>query len=137
MRTVAHKLLRNLMISVHGREHVSSEQFPEVLSTFQELDYENVRMLVVTEGGGPTPQQRREMVNAMGGREMVTAVVSDDIFIRGVVTALSWFNSKIKSFPRSDLEGAMRYLQIPPARFDEVRAEVAALRASLHEPARG
>jgi hypothetical protein len=134
MKTVAYELLRNVMISVHGRDPVSAKEFPEVLASFRRLDFENVKMLVVTEGGGPTPQQRKEMVNAMGGREMLTAVVSDEVMIRGVVTALSWFNSKIKSFRSADLDGAMRYLGVSPARFDELRAEVAALQASLRAP---
>jgi hypothetical protein len=133
MKTVAYKLLPDLLISVHGKAPVSDEQFPEILRIFRGLDYENIRMLVVTEGGGPTPRQRSVMTKALGGRQMRNAVVSDDMLIRGIVTALSWFNPKIRSFRSDDLEGAMRYLGLPPARFDEVRDEVAVLQALLRE----
>jgi hypothetical protein len=132
MKTVAYKLVRNLLISVHGSDPVSAQQFPEVLATFRKLDYRTVKMLVVTEGGGPTPQQRKEMTTAMAGEQMLTAVVSDAVMIRGIVTALSWFNPKIRSFRTSDIDGALRYLEVSSARFEDIRGEVAELQSQLH-----
>lgn len=132
MNTVAYKLTGNLLISVHGREPVSAAQFPEILATFRRLDYATVRMLVITEGGGPTPQQRKEMTTALNGQQLLTAVVSDETMIRGIVTALSWFNSKIRSFKTSQIDEALIYLELRPSRFEEIKQEISNLRRQLH-----
>ena len=131
MKTVAYKQLGTLFVSVHGKEAVSHSQFPEILATFSALDFKSVKMLVVTDGGGPTPAQRKEMNAALGGQQLMTAVVSDDVLIRGTVTALGWFNANIRSFRRSEIEPALKYLGVVPGRFESIRQEIDALRAEL------
>jgi len=131
MKTVAYTLMGNLFISVHGKLNVSEGEFPQVLQVFRRLEYSMVRMLVITDGGGPTPVQRKEMNSALSGREMPTAVMSNDIVIRGTVTALSWFNKKIRSFPLSELDEALEYLDVSSTKFEAIQHEVESLRAEL------
>jgi hypothetical protein len=131
MKTVAYKRLGTLFVSVHGKAMVSHAQFPEILETFRQLDFATVKMLVITDGGGPTPAQRKEMNAALNGQQLHTAVVADDVWTRGTVTALGWFNAKIRAFRKSELEGALQYLGVPSSGFDAIRQEIAALQAQL------
>ena len=51
--------------------------------------------------------------------------------IRGMVTALSWFNREIRAFPPTGLSDALDYLQVPQSRIDLIQREMLKLRASL------
>ena len=86
--------------------------------------------LVATKGGGPTSTQRKYLNDLLAGRHVPVAVMSSSTAVRGVVTALSWFNRKIKAFPPEGLADALTYLEIPnPIAF--IRHEMAKLRTSL------
>jgi hypothetical protein len=134
MKNVGYALLGNVFVAVWGRSNVSDAEFPQVLDVFRRLDFDSVRMLVVTEGGGPTPIQRKSMNNVLDGKELLTAVVTDDIVIRGTVTALSWFNKKIRSFPAASLDDALEYLDVPDAQIELVVREVDVLRSQIQRP---
>ena len=88
-------------------------------------------MLVVPAGGGTTQVQRKQMNDVLRGNEMPTAVVSDDIVIRGTVTALGWFNKKIKVFRVSALDEALEYLDIHSSRYEAIEREVRSLRDEI------
>lgn len=133
MRNVAYSLLDNVFIAVWGRVNLSDAESTEVFEVFRRLDFGRVRMLVVTEGAGPGPVLRKQMNTALGGQELQTAVVTDDFVIRGVVTALSWFNRRIRWFPYTALDDALEYLNVPDFRVDAIVKEVGYLRAELQK----
>jgi hypothetical protein len=137
MRKVGYALIGRVFIAVWGRGNLSDAAFPEILEVFRRLDFNTVRMLVVTEGGGPTPVQRKSMNAVLDGNELLTAVVTEDIVIRGTVTALSWFNKKIRSFPNSALDDALDYLGVPESQVDAIINEVNQIREQIQPRAKG
>ena len=75
------------------------------------------RTLVVTAGGGPTPTQRKAILDVSGGKGLPAAILTDSVMVRGIVTALSWFVSDVRAYPPHDLHGALAHLRMttPPA----------------------
>src|SRR5678809_606473 len=54
--------------------------------------------IAITDGGGPNAVQRGKVNDLLGGRQVRSAVVSDSRLIRGIVTALTWFNRETAAF---------------------------------------
>ena len=88
-------------------------------------------MYVFTDRGEPTAPQRRALNDPLGGRTVPVAVVSGSVRVRGTVTALSWFNRKIRAFPPWALGDAIAYLEIPASRTDLIERELHKLRIEL------
>jgi hypothetical protein len=87
--------------------------------------------LVCTDGGGPTAAQGRRLNDLLDGRTVPVAIVSSSARVRGTVTALSWFNRRIKAFSPSALHDAIAYLEIPVSREELIEREVDKLRLLL------
>lgn len=94
-------------------------------------DFSQLRQLVITDGGGPSSTQRKQANAMLGGSTIRVAVVSQSTAIRGVVTALSWFNSLIKAFNPDELKEALSYLEVPEGADDKVMRDIRTLREQL------
>lgn len=70
------------------------------------------RTLVVSGGGGPSPAQRKAILDASGGKGLPAAILTDSVVVRGIVTALSWFSPKIRAYAPGDLRGALDHLGV-------------------------
>lgn len=71
-----------------------------------------VRILVVTDGGGPSSVQRTDFVEAMGDIKVRTAVLSANVLVRGIVTVFNWFNVQNKIFAPKEVIGALEFVGI-------------------------
>lgn len=130
MRTFAFKFVGTVSVVVHNAQSPTDAELREYLRALENRDVRTMRSLVFTTGGGPTPAQRKELNRALNG-DHPTAVVSNGAMVRGIVTALGWFNSKIKAFAPEDVEGAFRYLEIPPSEFELFLREIKVLQAQV------
>ncbi len=74
-----------------------------------------LRVLVVSDGGGPSGKQREEVLAAGGGIKVRTAAVSSDLMTRGILTALGWFGIDVKSCTPARAADAFAFLNIPAA----------------------
>lgn len=98
-----------------GESHPDSEwnawlEFVGPLSNTKQ----NFKLLVYSNGGGPTPLQRKKSVEVMPRKDIPIAVLTNATLIRGVVTAYSWVSvMKIKAFKLLDFDKALDYLEIP------------------------
>jgi hypothetical protein len=70
------------------------------------------RHLAYEEAGSIDSAQRREIVEAMGDHKPRGAVMTPSRLARGMVTALSWFQSEIKAFAPDQYESAATHLQL-------------------------
>jgi hypothetical protein len=76
-----------------------------------------------------TSTQRKMGVDAMGGRGLPTAIVTESRVVIGLVTTASWLGAKIKAFAWKDFRLATRYLGSSPAEHDEIVAAINQMRA--------
>jgi len=69
------------------------------------------RILVFTEGGGPDAVQRKAVLEAVPQiRKAKGAVITNNLLVRGVATAFSWFTSGFRVFDPSALAEAVAWL---------------------------
>lgn len=65
--------------------------------------------VVFTDGGAPTTEQRRALVDIVGKHAFTNAVVTTSRVTRGVVTLLGWFAPGIQAYSPLDVEGILRH----------------------------
>ena len=61
-----------------------------------------------------TSLQRKQAADALKGRGVSLAVVTEEKLVRGIVTAASWLGVNVKSFAWSELRAALHHLAVPP-----------------------
>src|SRR5438552_449599 len=71
---------------------------------------DGARLVVVASDGGPTVVQRRLLIDAVKTGKLKTAVVSDSLVARGIVTAFRWYGLDLDVFKVSAIEGAYRFV---------------------------
>lgn len=136
MKNLAIKVIDRLFIVVYGTHDPTDEEWSAYLDLAERHGIEQTMQLICTDGGEPTATQRRQLNEILDGRTVPVAVVSGSTRVRGTVTALSWFNRKIKAFPPSGLRDAIDYLEIPASRADLIEREIRQLRAELDQGSR-
>lgn len=138
MRNMAFEIVGDLFIVIHNAKPPSDAEWASYLRSWQGRDMSKMRTLVFTAGGGPSTAQRKEANTALGGKPSVTSVVSDSAMVRGIVTALSWFNSEIKAFNPTESTEAFRHLGITHAGdIERLWAQAKKLQAGLAEGSLG
>jgi hypothetical protein len=71
------------------------------------------RVLVEARGGGPTPKQRRAILAANKADARI-AIMTESTFVRGIVTAFSWFDITLHAFPLTGHQLAVKFLELSP-----------------------
>jgi hypothetical protein len=112
VRNMVYAIRDDLFVVVHRARPPTDAEWTDYLDSWKPLDMSAMRTLVFTDGGGPNPAQRKAANAALAGKSSLTAVVSSSALVRGIVTALGWFNPKIKAFGPEDAEHAFAYLGI-------------------------
>lgn len=134
-RTLAYDIIHpNTAVLVHGRENPADDEWGPYIEALRDLVTRvgEITVLVVTDGGGPNSVQRAELnERVLAGRTMLGAVVTESRIARGIVTALSWFNSGIKAYPPVRLREALRYLGLEEEAQAEALFMVSRLRGEL------
>jgi hypothetical protein len=122
----------DVYVIVHESDPPTDDEWDQYLADIRSHDLEKMRTLVFTTGGAPTANQRKKLNAWLNGRTTYVCLVSKNILVQGVVTALSWFNPKTKSVLPHRVEEAFSYLQIPLEERDKVWALVGDLRKQLN-----
>lgn len=120
----------HVVIAVHTMKGPSDAEWQEYLACSREMlnhlgaRFTQVAGIAVTDGGAPSAAQRHQLIAALGGRHPVAAVVTNSTLIRGVVTALNWFDVRVKSYPPSEFAAALQRIGIKDQYHAEVVGEV-------------
>lgn len=106
--------LGRLLILRENADPPSDAEWDECLRLLSDHrhDYSKVKVLVVTEGGGPTPEQRKRLSRTTEGQPIHVAVVTDSMKVRFIVSSVALFLREIASFRRGDLHGAFAHLNL-------------------------
>jgi hypothetical protein len=131
MKTMAVKVVDRLFIVVYGAAAPSDEEWGAYLRLVERHGVEQTLQLVFTDGGEPTTAQRRRLSELLAGCTVPVAVLSGSPRVRVTVTALSWFNRRIKAFPPSGLRDALAYLEVPASREGLIEREVSILKREI------
>jgi D-ribose pyranose/furanose isomerase RbsD len=103
-----------LMIIRQNQNAPSEQDWDETLRlmTLNPAEMDRLKVLVVTDGGGPTPEQRKRLDRAMSGKPVRTAVVSESVKVRFIVSSVALLTAKIQSFRKTEMEQAFKFLDL-------------------------
>ena len=114
-----------LFVLVHNASAPSDAEWGAYVEEVkQEPDPSRFVTLVYTDGGSPTHEQRAALNLALGYSSTRTAVLSVSAVVRGVVSALNFFNREIRSFAPAEVDRAFDHLRMSPAMRELARQEI-------------
>jgi hypothetical protein len=126
-----------LLLGLHGAQTPSDAEWDHYCSWIPGLlAHPNGGCLVLTDGGAPTSAQRETLRKCLGRESRWTAVVTDKVVVRGVVTAIRWFNPKVCAFAPWELAGAFKFVGLAATQVPSIRDALVALDAQLEPRSR-
>jgi hypothetical protein len=114
-----------LLVSLHTRQAPNDDEWKEYLNLagrllVEQMGSDKIGGLSLSDGGAPSMKQRNALNLLLQRRHVGVAIVSDSIVVRGVVTALHWFNRDISVFAASAMGKAVQRVGVPTARHAEL-----------------
>ncbi len=100
-----------LLILRENKETPTDEEWDECLDLLAR-DVDDVRVLVITDGGGPSPAQRKRLEQTLAGKPVKVAVVSESVKVRFIVSTVALLTANIKSFTLVEYTQALQHLDL-------------------------
>ena len=94
-------------------------------------DLPKVKFIVRTDGGGPSPSQRRSLEQALGGRPARVAVVSDHLKVRFVTSTIALFQKELQSFLVKETPKAYEHLDLSDSELRQAEAALKEMESEL------
>ena len=110
-RNLVTRRVGRLLILRQNKSNPSDEEWDECLGLLNP-DLDHVRVLVVTDGGAPTPEQRRRLNQTLNGTPVRISVVSESVKVRFVVSSVAFLSRNIKSFAETEYSDALQHLEL-------------------------
>ena len=109
---MAYRCLDSLLVIRQGKEAASHQEWADFLACLGKQNLATLKVLILTDGGGPTASQRSELKLTMAGRSVRTAVVSDSMKVRFIIAAVALINREHYGFAKHELYDAYRFLEL-------------------------
>jgi hypothetical protein len=131
--TMAYSLYQSVLVAVHTKDNPSEEEWNGYVEFGRKHMGAYTSSLIISEGGGPNATQRGAMNDLLEANHFKgkVSVVTLNRLVRGIVTAISWFNPNIKAFTTVQIPAAIEYLEIPKDQHERLMAEIKRLRDKL------
>jgi hypothetical protein len=118
-----HDTTHALLLALHGEAAPSDAEWEPYLDAIPRvLAHPSGMGIVLTDGGTPSSAQRERMRRKDGGAVRCNAIITDNAIVRGVVTAVSWFNPKICAFAPDDFSRACQLIGLDDTQITSVCA---------------
>ena len=103
-----------LIFAVQTEKSPSDHEWAEFLDMLRthRSEMAKLKILVVTAGGSPSPVQRKQLAEALGGTRFAVAVISDNISARFVASSIALFHRDHRSFSATEITEAYDHLQL-------------------------
>jgi hypothetical protein len=139
MKSMVFKIVGNVHIVIHGTSEPRDEDWRLYMDAVRDeeqktVDFARIRTLVFSAGGGPSAKHRREINEFLGGRVTPVAIVTSSTLMRGVVTALQWFNPLARAFSSDNVASALQFLGTSSSEAITVWTEAKMLQSSVGAP---
>jgi hypothetical protein len=126
-RTLVNRVLApDLVVSRESFESPTNEEWEEFLKLLKSRGehFAKLRILVVTDGGGPNAPQRKLLEETLKGRPVRVAIVTDSAKSRFIASAVSLFNRDHKGFAKGEIQNAYRHLGLTPSECRSVESAI-------------
>ena len=107
-------IIGRIFIAIHTKTAPSEAEWSPMCASIANTSKlaANAGGLVFTDGGAPSPAQRKQLNEAMGGNDIPIAVMSHALIPRFVNASISLFIKSIRSYSPEEFPQAIEYLQI-------------------------
>jgi hypothetical protein len=104
----------SLVILREGRNDPHDAEWDVTLGILAEhrSEIDHIKVLVISDGGGPTQAQRKRLERTLEGKPIRVAVVSDSMKVRFICSSVALFTSNLSSFKVSELRDAYKWLDL-------------------------
>jgi len=110
---MAWRLENRLLVAVHGPKSPSNLEWQRFLTEAVERGQgAAMRILIVSHGGGPDGEQRKQLARAIGNSPAPTIVMTRSALIRGITSALTFFNRSMKAVDLDAHDEAFQHLEL-------------------------
>jgi hypothetical protein len=134
-KTAAFRSVGDFLVFVHTEDPPSDEEWDQLMTAFKQVpDLRRCRVLVLTAGGAPNARQRQVVNAILKQATPPVAIVSSSMVARAVVTAMGWFNPRMKAFAEEDISGAFAHLDATEVDRGRLSQAVNELRRELGYP---
>jgi hypothetical protein len=123
MRNMNSRAADEVALAVHTKVEPSDAEWKDWLAVVRQIPLEKLSVLVFTDGGGPNTLQRASWNALLAGAQPRIAVVSTSTVVRGIVTAISWFNRGVRQFSPGDTVTAFRHVGVDGRNAEHMLAE--------------
>lgn len=126
MKAMTFKMVGTLhVITVGGKDPTQEDWVTYMQAVISEekrrgVNVTEMRTLVFSDGGGPNAAQRKMANDVLKGRPTPIAVVTNNFVMRGVITALQWFNPQCRAFMPNAAGEALKFLGIPQGKYEMI-----------------
>jgi hypothetical protein len=104
--------LEQVLLVWQGPEPIPDAQWHDLMRRIADHAGDDLRMLVVTEGGAPSPPQLLALARVGAQRLLTAAVVSDNVGMSFVSCAVAMLVKRIQTFRVSELSDACAFLKL-------------------------
>jgi hypothetical protein len=116
---------RAVVLVVHDSNSPSDEEWDEYCRNIGECLKDPAGAgIALTDGGAPNAAQRERVRLQLAGRTPRSAVVSPSLLVRGVVTALRWYNPHTVAFSPANIRDAFHFLGLTSSQANELWSAV-------------
>ena len=93
-----------LLLARQNAEPPSDDEWARFLVLLGEArpHFEQVKILVLTEGGGPSSAQRESLAKTLAGKPVRVAVVTNNVKVRFVAAMVALFHKEMRCFSREE-----------------------------------
>ena len=120
-----------VLVVVHGAANPSQLEWGSLMNETAARGRADLRMLIVSHGGGPDVDQRKQLATLMAASPAPRAVMTSSALVRGIMAALSFFNPHMKAFGLRDVTGASDYLELTATERMEAQRLLGVLESKL------
>jgi hypothetical protein len=103
-----------LLVVRHGRDAIPDGEWSALLRTLEQQPLNHMKILVLTDGGGPSPAQQLAVAKLTARISFTVAVLSDSVGMRFVVSSVALLVRRIRTFTSAELPGAAAFLELSP-----------------------
>jgi len=119
-----------VLLGVHHESPPTDEEWARWIALALDPSADGVRTIVESSGNsGPNAKQRRALADALGGADIRSAILTDSLVVRGIVTAIAWLNVSLRAFAPDQQREAAEYLGLDASERAWAFAELHRLRA--------
>lgn len=99
----------------HGTESPSQAEWDAAVRVVGQHASRPLRVMVFTDGGGPSISQQQQLLQALSGKSPLVAVLSDHVGVRFVASSLALFMKRIRTFRADEISLACEHLGLDGA----------------------